>query len=155
MLIKVSQHCVQKQVKPCNNVMTLQADIQVPQQAQQALNSTGSMFGMVWVTYSLLGCDDVQSGLAMQMEVIPSPQTSVPVKLHTVTSQTQDCNILGQQESLIEYIPVYRILMLCCWASSSQHFEGLQCLCLQGQAGQEQQLLFTITTFLQGRVILF
>jgi len=38
--------------------------------------------------YSLLGCDGVQSELAMQREVIPSPQTSVPVKLHTVTSQT-------------------------------------------------------------------
>jgi len=31
--------------------------------------------------YSLLGCDGVQSELAMQREAIPSPQTSVPVKL--------------------------------------------------------------------------
>jgi hypothetical protein len=54
--------------------------------------------------------------LAMQMEVIPSPQTSMPVKLHAVTSQTWDLNILGQQESCVEYIPVYRIVMLCCWA---------------------------------------
>ena len=74
----------------------------------------------------------------MQMEVIPSPQTSAPVKLHTVTSQSWDLNILGQQESHIEYIPVCRILMLCCWASSSQHFEGLYCLGLHGQEGQEQ-----------------
>ena len=61
----------------------------------------------------------------MQMEVIPSPQTSAPIKLLTITSQTWDLNILGQQESCIEYIPVCRIVMLCCWVSSSQHFEGL------------------------------
>jgi len=62
------------------------------------------------------------------MEVIASPQTSAPVKLHTVTSQIWDLNILGQQESRTEYIPVCRIVMLCCWACSSQHFEGLQSL---------------------------
>jgi len=61
----------------------------------------------------------------MQMEAIPSPQTSAPVKLHTVTSQIWDLNILGQQESRIEYIPVCRIVMLCCWEISTQHFEGL------------------------------
>jgi len=36
--------------------------------------------------YSLLGAL-VCTGLAMQREVIPSPQTSVPVTLHTVTSK--------------------------------------------------------------------
>jgi len=51
--------------------------------------------------YSLLGCDGVWSGFAMQMEVIPSPQTSAPVKLHTFTSPTWDLNILSQQESCI------------------------------------------------------
>jgi len=61
----------------------------------------------------------------MQMEVIPSPQTPVPVKLRTITSQIWDLNILAQQESHIEYIPVCRIVMLCCWEISSQHFEGL------------------------------
>jgi len=30
LIIQVSQHCVQKQVKPCNSVTTLQADIKVP-----------------------------------------------------------------------------------------------------------------------------
>ena len=53
------------------------------------------------------------------------PQTSAPFTIHTVTSQTWDLNILGQQESHIEYIPVCRNVMLHCWASSSQHFEGL------------------------------
>jgi len=38
---------------------------------------TGSVDGIAWV--SLLGC---VSGLAMQLEVIPFPQTSTPVKLH-------------------------------------------------------------------------
>jgi len=61
----------------------------------------------------------------MQMEVIPSSQTPAPIRLHTVTSKTWDLNILGQQESRIEYIPVCRIVMMCCWASSSHHFEGL------------------------------
>jgi len=74
----------------------------------------------------------------MQLEAIPSPQTSVSVKLHTVTSQTWDLNILHQQESHVEYTPVLRTVMLCCWVSSSQHFKGLSCLCLRGQAGQEQ-----------------
>ncbi len=60
----------------------------------------------------------------MQMEVIPSRQTSVSLKLHTLTSQTWDLNILGQQEPHIEYIPVCRIVMLCFWVSS-QHFKGL------------------------------
>jgi len=68
----------------------------------------------------------------MQMEVIPSPQTSAPVTLHSVTSQTWDLNILVQQESCIEYIPVCRIVMLCCWASSSWLFEGLWCLFSSG-----------------------
>ena len=48
----------------------------------------------------------VCSQLAMRMEVIPSPQTSAPVELHTVTSQTHDLNILGQQESRMEYSAV-------------------------------------------------
>ena len=61
----------------------------------------------------------------MQMEVILSPQASAPAKLHTITSQAWDLNILGQNESRIEYIPVCRIVMLCCWANSSQNFEGL------------------------------
>jgi len=54
---------------------------------KQALNSTGSMVGIAWgaVCWSVLVC----SRLAMQMEVIPSPQTSVPVKLHTVTPHTR------------------------------------------------------------------
>jgi len=56
----------------------------------------------------------------MQTEAIPSPQTSAPVKLHTVTSQRWDLNILSQQESCIEYIAVCRIVMLCCLASSSE-----------------------------------
>ena len=30
LIINVSQYCVQKQVKPCNSVMILQADIKVP-----------------------------------------------------------------------------------------------------------------------------
>jgi len=34
-------------------------------------------------------------------------------------------NILGQQESCIEYIPVCKIVMLRCWASSYHHFKGL------------------------------
>ncbi len=72
--------------------------------------------------YSLQGC---VSGLAMQMGVVSSPQTSTPVKLHTVTSHTWDLNILGQQASRIECIPVCRIVMLCYWTSSSQHFEEL------------------------------
>ena len=38
--------------------------------------------------------------------------------------------------------------MLCCWVGSSQHFKGLQCLCLHGQAGQKQY-------FLHGRGITF
>ena len=59
----------------------------------------------------------------MQMEVIPSPQATAPINLHTITSQTWDLNILGYRESHIEYIPVYMIVMLCCWASSSQHFK--------------------------------
>ena len=70
------------------------------------------------MSYSLLGSDGVQSGLAMQIEVIPSHQTFTPVKLHTVAFQTRDFNILGWQESRIEYIPVCRIMMLCCWVSS-------------------------------------
>ena len=91
---------------------------------KQALNSTGSVVGIAWVTvcWGVMVC---KSGLAMQMEVIPSPQTSATVKLHTVTSKTWDHNILDQQESCIEYIPVCRIVMLCCWANSSQNFEGL------------------------------
>jgi len=39
------------------------------------------MVGVAWVTV----CWGVMV-MATQMEVIPSPQTSVPVKLHTVTS---------------------------------------------------------------------
>ena len=61
----------------------------------------------------------------MQMEVIPSRQTSAPVTLHTTTSQTWNLNILGQQESRIEYSTVCRMVLLCCWASSSRLFEGL------------------------------
>jgi hypothetical protein len=61
----------------------------------------------------------------MQMEVIAAPRTSAHVELHTVTSQTWDLNIPGQQESRIEYIPFCSIVMLCSWAGSSQHFEGL------------------------------
>jgi len=61
---------------------------------KQALNSTGSMVGIAWVAV----CWGVMcvSGLAIQMEVIVSPQASAPVKLHTVTSQTWDLNILSQ-----------------------------------------------------------
>jgi hypothetical protein len=54
----------------------------------------------------------------MQMKVIPSSQTVAPVKLHTITFQTWNLNILSQQESCIEYISVCRIVML-------HHFEGL------------------------------
>jgi len=49
----------------------------------------------------------------MQMEAIPSLETPMSVKLHTITSQTWDLNILSQQKSRIEYIPVRRIVMLC------------------------------------------
>jgi len=52
--------------------------------------------------YSLLGCDGVYSELAVQMEVIPSPRTSVPVKLRTITSQTWDLDILIQQKSCLQ-----------------------------------------------------
>ena len=47
----------------------------------------------------------------MQIDVIASPQTPVHVKLHTVTSQTWDLNILCQLESHIEYIPACRIIV--------------------------------------------
>jgi alanine racemase len=54
-MIKVSQHSVQKQVKPCKSVMTLQADII---RVKQALNSTGSTVGLAWVTvcWGVMAC---------------------------------------------------------------------------------------------------
>jgi len=82
-------------------------------------------YGWNRIGYSLLGCDDVRPQLAVQMEVICSPQISVPVKLHTVTTQTWALNIFGQQDSHVVYIPVCTTVMLCCWVSSSQRIEGL------------------------------
>jgi len=86
---------------------------------KQALNSTGSVVGVAWVTvcWGVMVCVGYADG-----------GDSFPLDIcacQTVTSQACDLNILGQQESHIEYIPVCRIVMLCFWASSSHHFEGL------------------------------
>ena len=99
---------------------------------KQSLNSTGSMVGIAWVTvcWGVVVCSQ---GWPCSWRWFLPLKTSASVNLHTVTSQTWDLNILGQQESCIEYIPVCGILMLWCWAWSSQHFKGLLCLCLQGK----------------------
>ena len=103
---------------------------------KQLLNSTGSTVGIAWVTvcWGVVVC--TQGWPCRWRRFLPRRHPRL--SLHTITSQTWDLNILVQQESHIEYIPVCRIVMLCCWASSSRLFEGLQCLCLQGQADQEQ-----------------
>ena len=78
LMIKVSQYCMQKQVKPCNSVMTLQADKVTIMRIQQLLNNTSSMVGIAWVTVCC-GVTVCSQELTMQMEVTPSPQTSKPV----------------------------------------------------------------------------
>jgi len=74
------------------------------------------MVGVAWVTdcWCVVRIGHADGGDSF-------PQTSAPFTIHTVTSQARDLTILGQQESHI----VCRIVMLRCWASSSQHFEGL------------------------------
>ena len=37
-------------------------------------------------------------------------------------------------------IQVSRVVILCCWVGSSQHFEQMQCFHLQGQTVQEEYL---------------
>jgi hypothetical protein len=49
LMIKESQHCVQKQVKPAT-VLTLGGHTVTIIRKKQAFNSTGSMVGIAWVT---------------------------------------------------------------------------------------------------------
>ena len=48
LIIKESQHCVQKQVKPCNSVTTAGIHKGTITRIKQALNSTGSMVGIAF-----------------------------------------------------------------------------------------------------------
>ena len=61
LIIKVSQHCVQKQVKPykCYDFAGIHKGTII--RIKQALNSTGIMVGIAWV-YNPLGCDGVFMG---------------------------------------------------------------------------------------------